>query len=118
MKIQNYCESGTVTSRVSAVFSLSDTDLNFECSENSDDSSSLAAIIVLPHILVDCPIGEQAGLPSPVGGDIEVRRDDEPPATPAAILDMGLEDQVGCKVEQVNRHDALEQQLTGCSQRI
>lgn len=82
-------------SRVSAVFSLSDTDLNFECSENSDDSSSLAAIIVLPHILVDCPIGEHAGLPSPVGGDIEVRRDDDPPATAATILDMGLEDQVG-----------------------
>ena len=105
-----------MTSSESAVFSLSDMDLNFECSEKSEDSSD--AIIVLPHILVDCPIGEQAGLPSPVGGDIEVRRDDEPPATPAAILDMGLEDQVGCKVEQVNRHDALEQQLTGCSQRI
>ena len=88
-------------SRVSAVFSLSDTDLIFECIENSDDSSSLAAIIVLPHILVDWPIGEKAGLPNPVGGDIEVRLDDEPPVTVAAIRDMGLEDHVGCKVQQL-----------------
>ena len=103
MFFQISCERGTVTSRVPSVFSLSDTDLIFECIENSDDSSSLAAIIVLPQIFVDCPIGEQAGLPSPVGGDIEVRRDDEPPATAAAILDMGLEDQVGCQVEKRRR---------------